>query len=301
MDWANSREHNAATTSVTSVKEVFMGEAGLVSVVIPCYNQARLLHEAIESALAQTYANREIIVVDDGSTDNTTEVARRYSTVRYFYQANAGPSAARNAGVEKSLGEYLVFLDADDRLLPNALKIGIECLRQHPDCAFASGFCRLVAADGSLLSEPEQPHIVRDHYLELLRRNYIWCPGSVIYRRSAFQTANGFNESLGRGEDYDLFLRITRDYPIFCHKEFVADYRLHSSTRSADYSLMLQDVLSALEAQWDFVRGSDRHIEALRTGQTYWRDRYQCLQLADRILEIVEATLPPDATAAIAT
>lgn len=301
MNLASSRKEEAANASDRWSVAPGASEPGLVSIIIACYNQAHFLGEAIESALAQTYAKREIVVVDDGSTDNTAEVARRHPGLHYIYQENAGPSAARNAGVGNSRGEYLVFLDADDRLLPDALKIGVGSLRQHSDCAFVSGFCRLVVADGSLLSQPEQPCIETDHYLELLRRNYIWCPASVMYRRNAFEAVHGFNESLGRGEDYDLFLRISRNYPVFCHKEFVADYRLHRATRSADYSLMLQDMLRALDAQSHFVKGSERHVEALRTGKAYWRERYQCLQIADRLLEIAEETLPANATVAIAT
>src|SRR5205814_2345 len=198
-----------------SLNGVPMPASGQVSVIIPCYNQAHFLHEAIESVLAQTYSNREIIVVDDGSTDNTAEVAGRYSAVRHIYQENAGPSAARNTGVTKSRGEYLVFLDADDRLLPEALEIGVDCLRQHPECAFVSGHCRLIVTDGSLLAKPKQPSIKRDHYLEFLRRNYIWALSTVMCQRTAFEIVKGFDASLGRCEDYDLYLRITRDHPIF--------------------------------------------------------------------------------------
>ena len=97
----------------------------LVSVVIPCYNQAHFLGEAIESVLKQTYKHFEIVVVDDGSTDNTSEVARRYSGIRCIEQANQGLSAARNTGIRESKGEYLVFLDADDRLRPIALEAGL--------------------------------------------------------------------------------------------------------------------------------------------------------------------------------
>src|SRR6059058_727746 len=225
MRSANTRKDSAATSADGSLKGVSMPESGLVSVIIPCYNQAHFLDEAIESVLTQTYPNREIIVVDDGSTDNTAEVARRYSAVRHIYQENAGPAAARNAGVEAGRGKYLVFLDADDRLLPEALEIGVDCLRQHPECAFASGHSRFITADGSFLSKSEQPYITRDHYLELLRGNYIWCPGSVIYRRSVFEIVKGFDTSLGPGADYDLYFRITRKSPVFCHNHFVAGYR----------------------------------------------------------------------------
>ena len=100
----------------------------LVSVVIPCYNQAHFLGEAIESVFKQTYKHFEIVVVDDGSTDNTSEVARRYSGIRCIEQVNQGLSAARNTGIRESKGEYLVFLDADDRLYPIALEAhGLFC------------------------------------------------------------------------------------------------------------------------------------------------------------------------------
>ena len=301
MRSANTRKDSAATSADGSLKGVSMPESGLVSVIIPCYNQAHFLDEAIESVLTQTYPNREIIVVDDGSTDDTAEVARRYSMVRYVNRENAGPSAARNAGVEAGHGKYLVFLDADDRLLPEALEIGVDCLRQHPECAFVSGHCRLIVTDGSLLAKPKQPSIKRDYYLEFLRRNYIWALSTVMCQRTAFEIVKGFDTSLGRCEDYDLYLRITRDHPIFCHNQFVADYRLHNSTRSVEHSLMLQDTLSALAGQWDFVKGSHRYIEALKIGKKYWQDRYRRLEIAGRVPQIVEANLPSHATVAVAT
>jgi len=284
-----------------STNKLLTPEAGLVSIIIPCYNQAQFLREAIQSALAQTYPHREIFIVDDGSTDNTAEVTAGYRDVRYIRQENSGVSTARNTGLKESRGEYLVFLDADDRLLPEALEIGVDCLRQHPECAFASGHSRFITADGSFLSKSEQPYITRDHYLELLRGNYIWCPGSVIYRRSVFEIVKGFDTSLGPGADYDLYFRITRQSPVFCHNHFVAGYRIHGSSMSADHSLMLQDTLKALNAQWEFVKGSNRHIEAFETGKKQCQSYYGCLQMADRIFEVVRDRLPSNATVAVAT
>src|SRR5690349_12188340 len=111
----------------------------LISVVIVCYNQARYLRDAIESVLAQSYQGAEILLVDDGSTDQTSEIAREYPQVRYIRQNNRGLSAARNAGLHRSRGRYVVFLDADDRLLPNALDTGIALFRDHPDSGFVFG------------------------------------------------------------------------------------------------------------------------------------------------------------------
>ena len=127
-----------------SAADSALPEVNLVSVVIPCYDHAQFLAQAIESVLGQSYANFEIIVVDDGSTDNTAEVVKGYSPVRYVYQKNAGRSNARNTGLQQSRGEFLVFLDADDRLLPHALETGVYCMHEHPECAFVSGHCRTI-------------------------------------------------------------------------------------------------------------------------------------------------------------
>src|SRR4051812_38436284 len=110
--------------------------AALVSIVIPCYNQAHFLPEAINSVRSQTYSHTEVIVVDDGSIDNASEVARAYPEVHCITQRNHGLSAARNTGLRNSKGSFLVFLDADDRLLPNAIEAGYASLKSHPECAF---------------------------------------------------------------------------------------------------------------------------------------------------------------------
>src|ERR1041385_2652402 len=106
-----------------------------VSIVIVCYNQARYLKEAIESAYAQTIQPSEIIIVDDGSTDGTASVAAAYPCADYVWQKNRGLAAARNTGLRFSSSDYILFLDADDRLLPNAVRAGVECCAQDPACA----------------------------------------------------------------------------------------------------------------------------------------------------------------------
>jgi glycosyltransferase involved in cell wall biosynthesis len=294
-------KQSVTTAAGRLLKNTPAPEAGLVSIIIPCYNQADFLPEAIESTLEQAYTNREVLVVDDGSRDSTPQVATAYAVVRYIRQENSGVSAARNAGVTQSRGEYLVFLDADDRLLPKALEIGVGSLSQHPTCAFASGYCRLIGADGSPLWEYEPRRISSEHYLELLRGNYIWCPGSVIYRRSAVESVNGFDLSLGGCADYDLYLRITRSSPVFCHKQFVVDYRLHRSNMSVDHSRMLREALKALDRQWDFVKGDSRRIEAFMAGRKRWQDYFGSLQMSDQIADVVQSNLPQNATVAVAT
>src|SRR5262247_1452486 len=110
-----------------------------VSVVIPCFNQGDFLGDAITSAMTQDGVLAEIIVVDDGSTDDTREVAAAFPDARYIHQENAGLSAAPDTGLSVATGEFVVFLDSDDRLLPGALAAGVAALSQHPEAALAYG------------------------------------------------------------------------------------------------------------------------------------------------------------------
>src|SRR5215208_7256201 len=170
---AMSTERESSPTPEEPLKKRGADSRPLVSVVIPCYNQAHFLGEAIESVLAQSHPNFEIIVVDDGSPDDTSEVAEHYPEVRLVRQENQGLSAARNAGLARSEGEYVVFLDADDRLLPEALKTGVECLEAHPECAYVYGHFRVIASDGSFLKHRKQLIVGKDRYVGLLWCNYI--------------------------------------------------------------------------------------------------------------------------------
>ena len=285
-----------------SAADSALPEVNLVSVVIPCYDHAQFLAQAIESVLAQSYSNFEIIVVDDGSTDNTAEVAKGYSPVRYVYQKNAGRSKARNTGLRQSCGEFLVFLDADDRLLPHALETGVCCMDEHPECAFVSGHCRVIDSDGTILPSPRQHHVEREHYLKLLRGGcYIWCPATVLYQRHIFDFVHGFEPAVIPVEDYELYLRITRDFPVHCHSEVIAEYRQHSSNTSRDVPTMNRAALAAHDAQWDFVKANSRYREAYDAGTQFWQNDYPFQQMVTRIREIVREQIPPDAAIAVAT
>src|SRR5215831_5403862 len=115
----------------------------LVSVVIPCYNQAAFLSEAVESVLSQTHRRVEILVDDDGSTDGTVAVARSYEGVRCISQANQGQGTARNEGLKRATGEYVVFLDSDDRPRPRALEVGVRCLEYVTTARWPPGVASL--------------------------------------------------------------------------------------------------------------------------------------------------------------
>ena len=245
-----------------------------VSVIITCYNQAQFLEEAIESALQQTYPASEIIVVDDGSTDGTPGIAARYRRVRYVRQRNQGLSSASNVGLKAARCPYLTFLAADDRLLPGAIKAGVSCIETRPDCAFVSGHYRMIDADGGLLDFEPCACAVKNHYRELLRGNYIGMHATVLYRRGVLQRVGGFDVALQHCEDYELYLRIARSWPIYCHHRVVAEYRLHGANKSRRNHAMLRSVLRVLRAQSRYVRGSPDLEEAYRAGIYDWQRYY---------------------------
>ncbi|HET9532657.1 MAG TPA: glycosyltransferase [Blastocatellia bacterium] len=249
-------------------------EEHLVSVVIPCYNYARYLGEAVESVLAQSYPHFEIIVVDDGSTDNIVEAVARFPKVRLIRQKNQGLSAARNTGLWESKGSYLVFLDADDRLLPDALERGVNSLSANPACAFVVGQSLFISADGSAL--PTTPRYCDDEdiYRAFLSRNYIRMTGMVMFRRSVFDSVSDFDTSFDACSDYDLYLRITRDFPVHFHNHPVAEYRKHGENMSYNSALMMKTILEVIRSQRAYVKGKKKYEDAYRIGIRFYQEYY---------------------------
>jgi glycosyltransferase involved in cell wall biosynthesis len=247
------------------------GQPPRVSVIIPCYRQAHYLAEAIESVLVQTHPHLEVVVIDDGSPDNTAEIAGRYPGVRCLRQANRGVAEARNLGIRSSNGSFLVFLDADDRLLPRALEMGLDCFARHPEVAFVSGRFRFIAADGATLYDRQGHGVQSDHYAEMLRRNYIAALCATMCRRSVFESLVGFNPRFSIAADYDLYLRVLREFPAQTHDGEVAEYRRHGLGISADCGEMLREALSALRAQRPHLSRDPNLIRAHRDGIHYWK------------------------------
>ena len=263
-----------------------MSNRELASVIIPCYNQAHFLSEAIVSVFSQRHREYEVIVVDDGSSDDTWYTATTFDRVRCLRQENRGVASARNAGLAASNGSYIVFLDADDRLLPNALSVGIESLKSSPECAFSYGHIIPISTDGSSLTIPNQAAVRANHYLELLRHNYVWTTGAVVYRRDILEAVCGFNESTSGSADFDLNARITRRFPIVCSDESVLEYRQHVQSMSRDYALMLRNAITVRRAQRRFVKGKRTFETALRTGIRAVQEDY-----GERLIEVVGRNL----------
>jgi glycosyltransferase involved in cell wall biosynthesis len=245
----------------------------LVSVVIDCYNGERFLQETIESALTQSHPRVEVIVVDDGSTDGSSEIAQKFP-VRYIRQENRGLTESRNLGIRESRGDYVVFLDADDRLRPEAIETGLRVIAERPECAMTVGDHLFISSDGSHLSDSRKACLQSSHYEELLKSNFIEMISSVLFRRSVLVDIGGFDTTLRVAEDYELYLRIARVYPICCHPALTAEYRLHQTNVSRNSELMLRMTLQVLRTQGQYVRSDWRRLLAFLAGLRNWRKQY---------------------------
>lgn len=164
----------------------------MISIIVPCYNQAKYLPETLDSVLAQTYEDWECIIVNDGSPDNTEEVAKDYcdkdSRFKYAYKENGGLADARNFGIKASMGEYILPLDSDDKIAPTYIEKAIRYFELHTDTTLV--YCKADRFDGK--NEPWS--LPEYNYENLLWGNSIFC--SAIYRRADYDKTNGYNTNM---------------------------------------------------------------------------------------------------------
>ncbi|MBI9075423.1 MAG: glycosyltransferase family 2 protein [Desulfatibacillum sp.] len=185
----------------------------IVSVIIPTFNRAWCLEKAVESVLAQDFLDFELIVVDDGSHDQTPQILEKYPRVRTLRQDRKGVSAARNAGVRASSGALLAFLDSDDQWEPSKLHIQVEYFQNNPQaliCQTGEIWIRNGKRVNPRLKHEKPSGQVFERSLELC----LVSPSAVMMRRSLFDEMQGFDENLPACEDYDLWLRIGCRYPV---------------------------------------------------------------------------------------
>ena len=192
----------------------------LISVIIPAFNAEKYLEEALTSINQQNYNPLEIIVIDDGSTDNTAKIAKDFSEqVKYIYQENSGPATARNTGIKMAEGDYISFLDADDLWLTNTLKIQLDLLQKSPQSKIVLGKTQFVRYNQNklLLERIGEPRF----FLNL---------GSAIYHKSVFNEVGLLDENLTYSEDIDWFNRAReKNINIIKHQEIVLFYRQHEN------------------------------------------------------------------------
>lgn len=228
-----------------------MNAKPLVSVVIPTYNYGRYICETIESALGQTYSPVEIIVVDDGSTDDTRERLTAYGgRVRYIHQQNRGLSAARNAGIQAARGEFVALLDSDDLWLPDKLERQVTVGVHQPDIGLVATERFAIDETGRRLDYVAEC-CSREGFCELTARELLefpaFSPSSVLARRDCLLTVGGFNEDLTAVEDMEMWVRIAARIRVVRLNATLTAQRFHSKSMSYQADSMFRNHQKAID------------------------------------------------------
>lgn len=226
----------------------------LVSIIIPTYNRAGLVVEAIGSVAQQTFSDWELIVVDDGSTDQTRTAvigsfrrSGRPASCRYLYQSNRGPGSARNLGIGQAQGQLLAFLDSDDLWLPEKLKTQVEFLNNNP--AVAAVYTNETwLRQGRLLDQKKRHRKFSGWIFGPCLDLCLISPSSILLRKPVLERIGLFDESLPACEDYDLWLRLTKDYPVYLiDRPLIIKRAISPDQLSRHYPLMDDFRVRALE------------------------------------------------------
>ncbi|TYC62713.1 glycosyltransferase [Marinobacter sp. BW6] len=241
-----------------------------VSVVTPTYNRARFLPEAVASVLAQTYSDLELIIVDDGSVDDTRKVLEPFfadGRVRYFYQENQGQSHARNLALEHADGDFIAFLDSDDLWSPDKLEKQLAVLRERPEVDIVHGDEAMIDEQGAVISLENMKRYSGRITRRLLADNSVSITTALV-RRRCFDEMGGFDTSVGVADDYELWLRFSARYCFYYEPGIVASYRVMADQISSDkrrrfaaneriiltFLARYGGVLSPAERRWGLAR-----------------------------------------------
>ena len=215
-----------------------------------------------------------MIVFDDGSTDDPDAVVRRYPGVRLIRQSNHGLAAARNTGWRAACGHYVVFLDADDRLMPEALAVNLQRFDEKPDSAFVYGSFYDIDAGGWVRTSPDPRFLAEDAYESFLKTNLVSMHAGVMYRRDCLEEVGEFDARLRCCEDYELYLRLARRYGVAAGVERIAEYRHHDTNMSRDIPRMLGTVLVVMHRQSTCLKNNLKWRKARETGIRFWKSYY---------------------------
>ena len=228
-----------------------------VSVVIPAFNHAAYLEQTISSALAQTWRDFEVVVVDDGSTDDTPEVAERFAdSIHFIWQANRGMAGARNTGVRAARGQFISFLDDDDVWKPNYLAAVTLKFLEDPNLAACYTGAQMIDSEGHLLPQTSARTVAPERLYSTLIDGGFFPPSTVTVRKSVLDEVGLFDEALQGCADWDMWLRFSSQYKFRGVAEVLVLYRIHAGGLSSNIDHMFTDNLKAVHKHFGPAEGA---------------------------------------------
>jgi glycosyltransferase involved in cell wall biosynthesis len=224
-----------------------------VSVIIPVYNGEKTIRETIESVLQQTFADFEILVINDGSTDATLDILSKIidPRIQIFSYANARQAASRNRGLERAKGDYIAFLDADDLWTMDKLELQVKALQSHPEAAFAYSWTDYIDERGNFLHSGRHITMNGNVYADLIVNNFVENGSNPLIRREVFDRVGVFDEALPPAEDWDMWLRIAEFYPFVAIPAAQILYRVTATSSSLNIAKQEQQCLEVLQRGFD--------------------------------------------------
>jgi glycosyltransferase involved in cell wall biosynthesis len=255
-----------------------LSASSTVAAVVPAYNAAELLPRCIESILSQTVPVAEVIVVDDGSTDTTRQVAESFGPpVKCISRPNTGLPGARNSGIRAATSEWIAFLDADDCWLQKKIEQQLNAAAEHPECALLYSDATVVLPDGSIAGNfLSDKGPVNGWAFDRLLESCFVLPSTVMARRSVLLDAGLFNESLRRVEDYELWLRLAQEHQFCMVPDSLTLYERQPDSLSRNVAAMLMAETEVLEPLLDRkLTPSQRASLKKRLARTYFDLSYE--------------------------
>jgi glycosyltransferase involved in cell wall biosynthesis len=241
------------------------------SVVIPTYNRAATITRAIESVLAQTYPYVEIILINDGSTDNTEELIKVYrDRIKYISQHNRGSASARNRGISEATGDYIAFLDSDDLWFPKKLERVVVAIQNYPEVGLFYSDSNVLDKNGRLMWIYRSSHIIGNAYQAFMESDFV-STSSVVVHRSCFDVVGVFSESLAGCEDWDMWIRLSRKFPCVHIPEVLSAFAWRTGgARSTDPGSWLEGVEEVLQRAFEADPGLSLHYRKRARARTYY-------------------------------
>jgi len=252
----------------------------LISVVVPVFNGEKTIKETIESVLKQTFTDFELIVINDGSQDLTVEVVEKIqdSRIQVYSYPNAGLAASRNRGIERSTGEYIAFIDADDLWTPDKLEAQFNALKSHPEAAVAYSWTDYIDEYSQFLGKGGHTTVNGNIYPHLLLTDLLENGSNPLIRKQAFIEVGNFDESLSAAEDWDMLLRLAIRYHFIAVSSPQVLYRISSNSMSFNVLQQERESLKVIERAFNQAPESLQYLKKPSLANLYKYLTYKSLE-----------------------